>query len=61
MFIRTSILALVSIAALATTAFAPTSASAFADGSVRFRHFAGHSHYGFFYNRTVGRYDPYKT
>jgi hypothetical protein len=61
MSIRTSILAIASIAALATTALAPTSASAFADGSVHFRHFAGHSHYGFFYNRKFSRYDPYKT
>lgn len=44
MSIRTSMLALASIAALAAIALAPTSASAFADGSVHFRATAGHYH-----------------
>ena len=61
MSIRASLLALASLAALATAALAPTSASAFADGSVRLHHFAGHSHYGFFCNRYSTRYDPYKS
>ena len=51
MSIRTSILALATIAAVAVSALATTSASAFADGSVHFRAFAGHSH--FFYSRGV--------
>jgi hypothetical protein len=51
MSIRTSLLALASIAALATTALAPTSASAFWGGRGHFRAFAGHSHLGIFYPR----------
>ena len=47
MSIRTSLLALAAIAALATTALAPTSASAIGDGSVHFRAFAGHYHFNY--------------
>jgi hypothetical protein len=43
MSIRTSLLALAAIAALATTTLAPTGAFAFADGSVHSRAFAAHS------------------
>jgi hypothetical protein len=50
MSIRTSMLALASIAALAATALAPTSASAYAG---HFRAFVGHFHYGFFYPRQL--------
>jgi hypothetical protein len=53
MSIRTSLLALASIAALATTALAPTSASAFWGGGARFHPFAGHFHYGFLYPRRL--------
>jgi hypothetical protein len=59
MSISASLLALASLAALATAALAPT--SAFADGSVRLRYFAAHSHFGFFCNRYSTRYDPYKS
>jgi hypothetical protein len=44
MSIRTLLLALASIAALATTALAPTSAFAYWGGGVRFHPFAGHYH-----------------
>jgi hypothetical protein len=47
MSIRTALLALASIAALAATALAPTSASAFAGGRVHVRAFAG-AHNPFF-------------
>jgi len=54
MSIRTSLLALASIAVLATAALASTNASAFADGSVHFRQFAAHSHSVFFARRSGG-------
>jgi hypothetical protein len=57
MSIRTSLLALASIAALAATALAPTSASAFWGGA-HFRTFAGHAH-GFLYTRGVIGGRPY--
>jgi hypothetical protein len=41
MLLRKSIFALAAIAAIATSALASTSASAFADGSVRFAHIQG--------------------
>jgi hypothetical protein len=49
MSIRATVLALASIAALAAAVLAPTGASAFADGSVRFGCFAGHPHTGAFF------------
>jgi len=49
MSIRTSLIALASVTALATTALAPTSASAFWGGHVHFRAYLGHFHYGFIY------------
>jgi hypothetical protein len=52
MSIRTSLLAVASIAALATTALAPTSASAFW-GGFHFRASIGHFHYGFVYPRPL--------
>jgi hypothetical protein len=54
MSIRASLLALASIAALATAALATTNASAFADGSVRFHKFADHAHSVFFAKRSGG-------
>lgn len=56
MSIRTSMLALAAIAALAATALAPTAASAFADGSVHFRHVA--AHYRFNYAQGYRLYGP---
>ena len=52
MLSRPSMFALAMIAALAATGLAPTSASAFADGSVRFSH---RGHFSF-----AQRLDPYK-
>jgi hypothetical protein len=52
MSIRTSLLALASIAALATTALAPTSASAFWGGA-HFRVFAGPAH-AFYFRGVIG-------
>ena len=48
MSVRKSLLSIASIATLATVALAATNASAFGDGSVHFRHLAGHSHSAFF-------------
>jgi hypothetical protein len=56
MSIRTSMLAIAAIAALATTALAPTGAAAFADGGVHFRHLAGH--YRFNYAQGYRQYGP---
>jgi hypothetical protein len=50
MSIRTSLLALASIAALATAALAPTSASAYA-GRVHFGSSGGHAFYSHLYTR----------
>jgi hypothetical protein len=49
MSIRTSLIALASVAALVGTALVPTSASAFWAGHVQFRAFVGHFHYGYLY------------
>ena len=60
MSIRTSLVVLASIAALATTALAPTSASAFWGGRGHFRAVGGRFHYGFNYVRQpIGGGIPY--
>jgi hypothetical protein len=53
MSIRTSLIALASVAALAGTALAPTSASAFWAGRVHFGVNVGHFHYGYVFPRAL--------
>ena len=53
---RAVLFVLLAITAVAPVALAPTGAAAFADGSVRFAHFASHFHHG-----SGHRLDPYKS